>query len=226
MKKLLFALLYLLLFCSCQQKSENSKIWKLAVGTYTDTLSKGIYILEIDSENLNVEIKDVIETPSPSFLAFDSNNKNLFAVNELENDATISRIILENNKWQIKSQTFTLGAHPCHVSVDKFGKNVFVANYNGSNFVQFFYDDSLSLNLNLKSTLSGPNQNRQEKSHIHMVYLDENRQRLYVTDLGGDVTLVYPYLYDTRKKIVLDTTNKMMLSAEIGGGPRHLASTK
>ena len=68
-------------------------------------------------------------------------------------------------------------------------------------------------------TGSGPNEKRQEASHLHMVYFSPDHQYLLANDLGADK--IYLYRYNANggaKTLVL----KDEIKVKKGSGPRHL----
>ena len=76
------------------------------------------------------------ETPSPSFLELDSKRRLLFAVNELDSSrasrparSARSRSIRAKGTLTLLNQRPSMGTGPCHLTLDKDGKHLLVANY-------------------------------------------------------------------------------------------------
>src|SRR6516162_3517988 len=112
---------------------------RVYVGTYTDGKSKGIYLLELDLKSGALKSLGVAgKAVNPSFLAIHPSRRFLYAVNEV-GDFKATRggavgafaIDAGSGKLKLLNQQPSRGAGPCHVTVDKKGKNVLVANYGG-----------------------------------------------------------------------------------------------
>src|SRR5664279_2776396 len=108
----------------------------LYVGTYTDKGSKGIYAFRfntITGESDGIGL--VAETANPSFLAVDPNRKYLYAVNEIDSfngghSGAVSAFSIDQvtGRLTLLQQVSSLGADPAHVSLDKTGRYLLVAN--------------------------------------------------------------------------------------------------
>src|SRR6266498_2075469 len=105
-------------------------------GTYTGKGSKGIYVYRFQPASGQMESIGVAETPNPTFLAVHPNNKWLFAANEIGNyqgtktgSVTAFSIDAATGKLTALNTVSSKGNGPCHVSVDRSGKFVLVANY-------------------------------------------------------------------------------------------------
>src|SRR5262245_39119471 len=73
-----------LLFTGLTAHAETIRVY---VGTYTNAKSKGIYLVDLDSETGKLSnLRLAAETAQPSFLAIYPNQKFLYAVSEIDND--------------------------------------------------------------------------------------------------------------------------------------------
>src|SRR5262245_49454485 len=110
---------------------------RVYVGTYTSGESKGIYRLRLDLASGGLSLEgEPTQTVNPSFLAFHPSGRFLYAVNETgdaRRDASggVSAFAID-----AKTGSLTLlnrqpsgGPAPCHLSVDKAGRHLLVANY-------------------------------------------------------------------------------------------------
>src|SRR6266853_5294393 len=107
-------------------------------GTYTNGgKSKGIYCYKLDLASGKLTALGVTEgIKNPSFLAIHPSGKFLYAVSEV-NDAdgkpggAVSAFALNRKTGQLTplNHQSSEGAGPCHVSVDKTGRCVMVANF-------------------------------------------------------------------------------------------------
>lgn len=199
-------------------------IYHLLVGTYTNNCDKiGIYNyhLEVKSGNslLHGTTANIL---NPSYLALSSDNKHLYAVNESGATSTATSFSYDGKTGTILflNQQVTNGADPCHIITDD--KNVITANYSGGNITVFFKNADGSLT-EAKQVLqlsgNGPNKERQEASHLHMVAFSKDHKYVLAVDLGADKIYVYDYNADASKDIL---TFKGNVSVKPGAGPRHL----
>jgi len=201
------------------------------IGTYTTgTKSKGIYVSKLDTETGKLSPAELVaETHSPSFLALHPNEKYLYAVNEsaIYNDGTgaVSAFEIDRSSGKLRSlgQQSSAGAGPAHLSVDRGGKNVLVANYGGGSVAV------LPINRDgaLKSATSlmqhkgrSVNEQRQKEPHAHSITSDPTGKFVYVADLGLDWILTYQL--DERKGL-LSLANPPNVKVEPGSGPRHFS---
>src|SRR3954468_1182852 len=115
------------------------------VGTYTDSpsKSKGIYLFWLRTENNDVSQNITLvplglaaEVQSPSYLELDQKRRLLFCVNETSTfngkpggGVSAFSIGPGTGKLKLINQQSSMGAGPCHLVLDKGGKNLLVANY-------------------------------------------------------------------------------------------------
>ena len=118
---------------------EKDKVW-VFIGTYTQgTKAKGIYRCELDLAGGKLSAPELaVETINPSFLAIHPSHKFLYAVGEIselngKKTGAVNAFTLDpaTGKMALLNQQSSKGAGPCHLVVDKAGKNVLVANYGG-----------------------------------------------------------------------------------------------
>ena len=111
------------------------------VGTYTDGTSKGIYRSALDLATGKASAPVLAgEAKNPSFLALHPSGRFLYAVSEVDDFGgakTGARAGVrgrhEDRRPHAPQPAAVEGAAPCHLVVDKSGKNVLVANYSGGN---------------------------------------------------------------------------------------------
>ena len=108
------------------------------IGTYTGPKSKGIYSFRLDSSGAITAVELAAETPQPTFLAIHPNQRFLYAANEVDHfggkkSGAVSAFSIDakTGKLTLLNQQPSGGAGPCHLFVDRTGKNVLVANYGG-----------------------------------------------------------------------------------------------
>src|SRR5436190_5987001 len=112
---------------------------RVYIGTYTSNTSKGIYVSELNRATGALSQVDLAaEVKNPSFLAIHPNRQYLYAVNEVADSdgkptGAVSAFAIDakSGKLTLLNQQSSQGAGPYHLVVDRTGKNVLVANYNG-----------------------------------------------------------------------------------------------
>ena len=204
----------------------------LYVGTYTDDKrSEGIYLVRMNTASGQLELVGSIEAgPNPSFLAIHPNGRALYAVNETDtykgkasgavSSFTIARSTGALNK--IGEQP-SEGAAPCYVSVDKTGRAILVANYNGGSvaLLPVQRDGSLAAATSvIKHSGSGPVADRQGEPHAHCIRADSSNKFALAADLGADRVFVYRLDLDSKSLRHVDGGDGVMRA---GAGPRHIA---
>ncbi|RKN42029.1 lactonase family protein [Micromonospora endolithica] len=164
----------------------------------------------------------VAVTPSPSFLARHPRLPVLYAVNELP-DGTVSAFGVgadgDLDPLVVRS---TGGAEPCHLAVTPDGGHLFAANYGGGSVAVFPLDErgvpGERSDL-VRHEGHGPDPDRQEHAHTHMVNPAPDRGPLLAVDLGTDS--VYRYDLDPASGRLVPRAPRLRTAA--GTGPRHLA---
>ncbi len=155
------------LWMPCAQaakKASASGEYFVYIGTYTRESSKGIYAYRFHpADGKLTPIGLVAETTNPSFLAIHPNGRSLYAVNEVDTlngekagGVSAFRIDPRNGKLIFLNTVSSKGAGPCHLLVDKTGKNLLVANY-GSGSVASLPDQALVYRFNAAKGSLTPN---------------------------------------------------------------------
>ena len=193
------------------------------IGTYTsENGSQGIYRAVLDTQSGEIsEPTLAAKANGPSFLALHPTGEFLYAVESPEKvsafavqaDGTLDRLNTQSSH----------GAGPCHVAVDRAGKNLLVANYGGGSLacLPIKADGSLAEATTVfENRGSGPNPKRQMKPHLHAIYPDSTNRFVYACDLGTDEVLVFQF---DAKNGKLSLAEPRSAKVPAGGGPRHLA---
>jgi 6-phosphogluconolactonase len=212
-----------------QSADDPGKLWAF-VGTYTNGKSEGIYVLQLDLKTGALEQKSLIKSDNPSFVAIHPNEKFVYAVNELttfkgEKAGGVSAYSFdaETGKLAFLNQRSSKGGAPCHLVVDKTGRNVLLANYVGGSVTVLPINKK---NGNLKppsafiqhtgSSVSP----RQKGPHGHSINVDPKNRFAIAADLGLDKLLVYRF---GAKKGTLTANEPAFTQTAAGAGPRHFA---
>jgi 6-phosphogluconolactonase len=199
------------------------------VGTYTGPKSKGIYAYRFDAATGQLaSLGLVAETVNPSFLAVDPSRRFLYAVNEVSsyqgaNSGGVSAFAIDRKtgKLSFLNEVRSRGADPCHVSVDKTGKYVLVANYTGGSVAVFpvLEDGRLGEpSAFVQHTGSSVNPKRQEGPHAHSINTSPDNRFALAADLGLDELLVYRF---DATKGTLTPNRPGFAKVTPGAGPRH-----
>jgi 6-phosphogluconolactonase len=205
------------------------------VGTYTGGKSKGIYYFRLQTQNLDVSQNITLaplglaaESTNPSFLEVDPKRRLLFAVNEVDRfegqpSGAVSAFAIdpETGKLKLLNQRPSLGARPCHLLLDRTGRNVLVANYDGRVAVLPVGPDG---RLGAATAVVGQTGRNgrpfpQNGPHAHGIALDSANRFAFVCDLGLDKVLVYRF---DAERGTLAQHDPPFAALKSGAGPRHM----
>ena len=205
--------------------------YRVYVGTYTGAKSKGIYLFEMDpATGETTPPRVVAETPNPTFLAIHPNGKYLYAANEVgkfgnEDAGFVSAFAIDAKTGGLTplNQQSSKGTGPCHLVVDREGKNILVANYGGGNVavLPIGRDGKLApATAFIQHKGSSVDQGRQEGPHAHSINVAPDNRYAFAADLGLDKVLVYRF--DAGKGTLVANDPPAGVVAP-GSGPRHFA---
>lgn len=212
----------------------HAEDWLAYIGTYTSGASKGIYVARYATETGTLTpIGLAAPAVSPSFLAVHPSGRTLYAVNEsrryngLANSGSVSAFSVNHatGALTLLNVVPSRGADPCHLTTDRSGRWLFVANYSGGSVAVFPIRDDGSLSDASQvvqftgSTKADPV--RQEAPHAHSVDISPDNRTLYVSDLGNDRIVLFNFDAATGK---LAQRSQTMLKP--GTGPRHIAFSR
>jgi 6-phosphogluconolactonase len=212
------------------------------IGTYTESIrfgtgkilqgkGEGIYIYRMDQTSGGMELVGTTTgITNPSYLAFDSARRFLYAVNELKTyenkpTGTVSAFAVDpkTGKLEFLNKRMTHGTDPCHVVVDKKREHVFVANFMSGSIcvLPVLEDGSLGEASDfIQHQGSSIDPFRQQGPHAHSVTLDEAGRFAFVPDLGLDKVMAYQF---DPKRGMLEPNEIPWVKMKPGAGPRHVA---
>ncbi|MCD6465832.1 lactonase family protein [Candidatus Bathyarchaeota archaeon] len=199
------------------------------VGTYTSEGGKGIHIYQMDPESgMLEELGRVTGVVNPSFLAIDSEQRHLYAVNEVlsfggEKVGAVSSFSIDekSGKLTFLNNRFSKGAGPCYLSLDETNRYIFVTNYDGGSVcvLPINGDGSLGEPVDfVRHEGSSINPLRQEGPHPHSVITGPGNMHVYVADLGLDKVMIYKFSLVNGK---LSPADQPYVRVKAGAGPRH-----
>jgi 6-phosphogluconolactonase len=211
------------------------------IGTYTRAGSEGIYALRFDTGTGALrQIGLAAKTSNPSFLALHPSGRWLYAVNEDheyqgQKTGAVSAFTIDRQSGRLAllDAQPSDGAAPCHISIDRTGRNALVANYNGGNVAVLPIDADGRLGratFTVQYTGSSANRDRQAGPHAHAVILDPSNRFALTADLGTDKVRAHQFEAERGRFAGVPAENirpapgdPRSLAMPPGSGPRHLA---
>jgi 6-phosphogluconolactonase len=200
------------------------------VGTYTGPKSKGIYSFKLDMKPGQLTSQGVVEgVVNPSFLAIHPSEKFLYSVCEIGNfhgkraGGVSAFAVHADGSLTLLNQQSSVGAGPCHLTVDATGKNILVANYGGGSVASLPIDKEGKLRPHtafIQHEGVDAKTGKPLTPHAHSVNLDAANRFACVADLGLNKILVYKFDAD---KGTLTLNDAPLAVLPPNSGPRHLA---
>jgi 6-phosphogluconolactonase len=204
------------------------------VGTYTGggrSRSQGIYWLELDVRSGKLGAPQVAaKATDPSFLAIHPSRRYLYSVNELgefrgRRGGGVSAFAIDPASGSLTplNQQSSAGEGPCHLVVDRSGRNVLVANYGSGSVACLPIEPDGKLrpaSSFIQHQGSGADPRRQSSPHAHSINLDAANRFAVAADLGLDRVLIYAF-DDSQGK--LTPNEPAFAKVAPASGPRHFA---
>ena len=196
------------------------------VGTYTKHgTSEGIYVYELDPATGALRlVQTVAGVADPAYLALGPGGRMVYAVNEQGEDGGVSSFKIDpGGQLTFVNRVASHGADPAHLSVDPSGRWLLVANYTGGTVAAVPIKDDGSLDEAsdvVHHTGRGPNADRQEGPHPHMIVTAPAGGFVLVPDLGADRVVAYHLDHGTGRLVPEPEAGGRLPP---GAGPRHLA---
>jgi 6-phosphogluconolactonase len=227
------AMVVAMFLAACASADTARRPDKLIVyfGTYTGGESKGIYIYHMEAATGALTPAGVGEgAVNPSFLALHPGGRFLYAASETGNfggkkSGAVAAFAIDpkTGALTLLNQESSEGTSPCHVVVDKGGKNLLVANYSsGTAAVLPIREDGRlgPATSVVKHAGSGADKRRQEGPHAHSINLDAANRFAFVADLGLDKVMIYRF---DAAQGTLAPNDPPSASTAPGAGPRHFS---
>jgi len=208
--------------------SNQQRELTLYVGTYTSGKSEGIYGYRMDRVTGKLTRFNSFKSINPSFLTIDQSKRYLYAVNEVGEYAGkpgggVSAFAIDGATGNLRllNEQASLGADPCHLTVDRKKKALLVANYTGGNIsvLSVRSDGTLGPSIDLESHEGSGIKEQQKGPHAHCIILDRFERYALAADLGIDKVMICRFNPATGK---LEPGKQPWLQLKAGAGPRHL----
>lgn len=192
---------------------------KFLVGTYTRDASEGIYEIELDKDQKQLQnLQLVAKAGNPTYVAVSKANR-LYAVDKGA-DGKGGAMALDNSSRPATEINLCLNedTNPAYITVDEGRQFVYTANYHTGEVMVYKIESDGSLAYQNKVVHSGdvgPRPEQENGAHPHYADLTPDG-RLAVVDLGQDRV----YIYDISDDGSL--TQASTIKMEAGFGPRHI----
>jgi 6-phosphogluconolactonase len=176
------------------------------IGTYTHGKSEGIYVYRMEKSSGTLSfVSKATGVNNPSFLAIHPQQNYLYAVNEVGEFAgkpggAVSAFSIDPKTGELTylNQQPSHGTGPCHLSVDKTGRFVLVANYGGGSVCVLPILDNGQLREAtdfIQHEGSSVNPQRQKGPHAHSIILSPDNRYAFAADLGLDKIMILTMSY-------------------------------
>lgn len=208
------------------------------VGTYSEPVGhpvrrkgRGILSYRFDpSSGALTELAVAEGVRNSSYLAFHPTRRFLYCVNELNQfegkpggAVSAFAIVPDAGRLAFLNMKASHGADPCHLTVDRTGRNLLVANYSGGSvgILPINPDGSLQDASDvIEHAGHGVDPGRPAVPHAHGVEIDAANRRVFVPDLGLDRLMIYA-LDATRGKLS-PNDGQPFVKVAAGAGPRQI----
>jgi 6-phosphogluconolactonase len=167
---------------------------------------------------------------NPSFLAIHPSRKFIYSVNEMgefrgRRGGGVSAFAIDAQSGMLTplNQQSSVGSGPCHLVVDRSGKNALVANYESGTVACLPIDSDGKLrpaSSSIQHRGSGADPGRQQGPHAHSINLDADNHFAVAADLGLDKVFVYSFDASQGK---LTPNDPPFATVAPASGPRHFA---
>jgi 6-phosphogluconolactonase len=200
------------------------------VGSYSPAAANGIHAFKLDlTSGKLTPAGSFAGGANPSFLALHPNGKYLYAANEIgeyqgQKAGSVTAFSIDAAGALTKlNDASSFGPGPCHIVVDRAGKNALVANYGGGSVavLPIAADGKLSPpSSGIQHQGSSVDKGRQEAPHAHSINVSPDNRFAFAADLGLDALKIYKFDAATGK---LEANTPAEARIEPGSGPRHFA---
>ncbi|MGI8667529.1 MAG: lactonase family protein [Jatrophihabitans sp.] len=196
----------------------------LALGCYTaesEGHGSGISLCSFDDRTGELTLADTLELASPSWLQWHPRLPVLYASNEVA-DGAVTVVAVRAGRLHQLGTAATGGALPCHLVITGDGRQLYAANYGGGSLAGFALDAVGGLGERTELIAhhgTGPDPDRQDGPHVHMIVLDAADELVSAVDLGIDQIRSY-------RRTSQGLTPAAVTELAPGTGPRQLVRNR
>ena len=195
----------------------------MAVGTYTDGSSKGIYTYRFNQEIGKTELLDSLAMKNPSYLTVSNDKRYIYAVSETGvSEASLNIISLDRRGgMRLLETVLAVGADPCYIAQN--GHIALTANYSGGSMSVFSLNHKgvkAELTTRFLGTTGGPDLSRQDTPHVHCACFTPDGKYVLATDFSADRILSFRL---SGQKVI---ANGVAADVSADSGPRHLTFSR
>jgi 6-phosphogluconolactonase (cycloisomerase 2 family) len=196
------------------------------VGCYTTPERKGrgngINVYKVDRRTgAFTHVQRVAGLENPSFLTIDRTGRYLYSVHGDRSEATSFVIAPRTGHLRLLNRQSTGGYNPIHLSFDKAGRFLVVANYgtDSTAVLPIGRDGTLQPYSTLTTVTGtiGPHRVEQKNVRPHHNPLDRSGRHFFLPCKGGDA--VISYRLDARRGVLVEAGR---VASRPGAGPRHI----
>lgn len=187
---------------------------------------KGIGCFLLNTQTGEIHLLGYAAQRSPSYLLISNDKQYLYAVEEMFanlNPEVHAYKIGEEGKLTFLNKQKIAGDYACHLAIIK--DRLVIASYVSGNALSYpiLSDGRLApFDQEIKHEGTGPNTERQEAAHAHMVCpFGENG--MYVVDLSLDMAKAYQLNAESKK---WEATPALDITIDAGSGARHMVMDK
>ena len=211
--------LFLMAVCSMHAQQQIS----MAVGTYTDGGSKGIYTYRFNQEIGKTELLDSLAMKNPSYLTVSNDKRYIYSVSETGvSEASLNIISLDRRGgMRLLETVLAVGADPCYIAQN--GHIALTANYSGGSMSVFSLNHKgvkAELTTRFLGTTGGPDLSRQDTPHVHCACFTPDGKYVLATDFSADRILSFRL---SGQKVI---ANGVAADVSVDSGPRHLTFSR
>ncbi|KID41634.1 lactonase family protein [Fructilactobacillus fructivorans] len=196
---------------------------KFLIGTYTQKTSKGVYQIELDTDQKQLENAQLIAKISCPTYVVESDDHKIYAIdrNQDESETRGGLAVFDGSTMPAKlmQEDIEVGPSPAYITVDEGRKMVYTANYHTGNVIAYHIEADGTVKESQRihdDGMTGPLPEQQSGPHPHYADLTPD-DRLVICDLGLDRV----YLDDVSDEGEITPVSEVQLSP--GFGPRHIA---
>jgi len=194
------------------------------IGTYTRTISQGIYSVRLDRATGALSTPELVATTAnPSFVALSPDRSHLYAVCESDTLAAPFAVNIDTGRLVPDIVRSSGGKAPCHLMVDHSDRCLVVAHYHTGIVAALPIAEDGSLGAAgsiIAHTGRSVHPERQTGPHVHSVNISPDNRFVIVCDLGLDQ--VFTYALDPARATLTPAATPFIATAP-GAGPRHSA---